>query len=56
MRMGLVVSCGMILGWVNYLGHGKGVYMWTSRLRLIFDRIGRGWLAKRKECSAVLYT
>lgn len=27
MRMGLVVSCGMILGWANYLGRIKGVYM-----------------------------
>lgn len=26
MRMGLVVSCGMILDWANYLGHAKVVY------------------------------
>lgn len=53
MRMGLVVSCGIILGWANYLGHVKGVYMWMSRIQLILDRIGRGWLAKEK--NALLY-
>jgi hypothetical protein len=54
MRMGLVVSCGMILGWANYLGYVKGVYMWTSRMDTTRIALGEvGWQKKRMLCCTI---
>lgn len=53
MSMGLVVSCGMILGWANYTGH---VYVNEPKTTQPWTALGEtDWQMKRM-FSAVLYT